>query len=212
MDFDAIEVKRLNGTEEFHHTGDGLGFTVRDFWSWSASDLVSNATRGILAEYIVGRAVGAEMVIRDEWGAYDLKTPGGIRIEVKSAAFLQSWSQKKLSPISFNYAKHYYWDPDKGEQVREAGRCSDVYVFALLAHTDKNTVNPLDLSQWEFYVVPTVWINTRERSQHSITLASLKKYFTATSYSELAGRISAEAEMLRKIQSGEMVSDPEVLP
>lgn len=49
-----------------------------------------------------------------------------------------------------------------------------MYVFALLAHEDKSTVNPLDLGQWWFYVVPTSVLDTRERSQDSITLASLK--------------------------------------
>ncbi|WP_225323070.1 hypothetical protein [Synechococcus sp. RSCCF101] len=31
-------------------------------------------------------------------------------------------------------------------------RQADVYVFALLAHRDRATVNPRDLSHWQFYV------------------------------------------------------------
>lgn len=49
-----------------------------------------------------------------------------------------------------------------------------MYVFALLAHTDKPTVDPRDLSQWKFYVLPTQVLNERKRSQHSITLGSLE--------------------------------------
>jgi len=48
MDLEALKQKRLSGTEEFHNAGEILGFNVRDFWSWSVSDLVSNATKGIL--------------------------------------------------------------------------------------------------------------------------------------------------------------------
>lgn len=64
MDLGPIKAQRLNGTEEFHNAGTSLGFNVADFWGWSVSDLVSNASRGILAEYIVGRAVGADCLAR----------------------------------------------------------------------------------------------------------------------------------------------------
>lgn len=30
-----------------------------------------------------------------------------------------------------------------------------MYVFALLAYRKRETLDPLDISQWEFYVVPT---------------------------------------------------------
>ena len=48
-------------------------------------------------------------------------------------------------------------------------RHAQVYVFALLAHTGKATVNPLDLDQSAFYVLPTAVLDGRTRSQHSIT-------------------------------------------
>lgn len=67
------------------------------------SDLVSNATRCRLAEYIVARALGISTAgVRDEWAAYDLITPDGIRIEVKSAAYLQSWRQTALSKVELS--------------------------------------------------------------------------------------------------------------
>ncbi len=39
--------------------------------------------------------------LRAEWDAVDLTTPDGIRIEVKSAAYIQSWHQVRESTISF---------------------------------------------------------------------------------------------------------------
>lgn len=62
------------------------------FWRWSASDLVSNTMRGVLAEYIVALAMGidTEEGVRREWDAYGLVLGDGTKVEVKSAAYIQS--------------------------------------------------------------------------------------------------------------------------
>ena len=86
------------GNELFHWKGQSLDISLLDFWRWSVSDLVSNATRGRLAEFIVATALNVPFdQVRDEWGAYDLLTPEGIKVEVKSAAYIQSWYQSKPS-------------------------------------------------------------------------------------------------------------------
>jgi len=146
------------------------------YWQWSASDLVSNVTRGVMAEYIVGRAFGiGSGGVREEWAAYDLITPSGIKVEVKSAAYVQSWHQNRLSKITFRTPKTLTWDSDSNRQSQKAKRQANVYVFALLAHQEKKTIDPLDVSQWEFYVLPTLILDARKRSQHSITLSTLQK-------------------------------------
>jgi hypothetical protein len=149
------EVARKSGTERLHNGGTDLGVDLRSFWQWSVSDLVSNVTRGRLAEYIVASALGAPTDgVRDEWAAFDLVTQAGVRVEVKSAAYIQSWHQVRLSSISFVTPMTRAWDAETGVQNLEAKRQADVYVFALLAHTDKATVDPLDVSQWRFYILP----------------------------------------------------------
>jgi len=168
--------RQLDGSELFRIGSRELGFDVHDFWSWSVSDLVSNATRGILAEYIVAKACGVDTSRpRDEWAAVDLVTPEGVSIEVKSAAYIQSWHQDSYSKISFGVRKTLKWDPETNQQGSEPERAADVYVFALLAHRDQATLDPLNLDQWEFYVLPTATLNDRKRSQHSITLLSLQR-------------------------------------
>lgn len=186
-DLKRLNVTRKEGREPFHTNGRQLDFDLLSFWRWSASDLVSNATRGIIAEYIVARALGlAEKGVRDEWAAFDLETPSGVKIEVKSAAYVQSWRQKQLSSIMFLTPKTRAWDADTNIQSRESKRQADVYVFALLAHTDKATVDPLNLDQWRFYVLPTSVLDARKRSQHSITLKSLENLCSgAVTYVEL---------------------------
>ena len=96
---------RQSGEEPFRNAGETLSFDVLSFWQWSASDLLSNATRGILVEYIVARALDASPDgVRDEWAAFDLLTGNGTKVEVKSAAYVQSWHQNKLSNICFSMA------------------------------------------------------------------------------------------------------------
>ena len=182
-----LTITRKEGRESFHTNGRQLNFDLLSFWQWSASDLVSNATRGIIAEYIVARALGlAEKGVRDEWAAFDLETLSGVKVEVKSAAYIQSWHQKRLSSITFITPKTRAWDADTNVQSREVRRQADVYVFALLALTDKATVDPLNLDQWRFYVLPTAVLDARTRSQHSITLKSLEKLCDgAVTYTDL---------------------------
>jgi hypothetical protein len=177
MDLPPIKTQIKFGNEQFKKNNTPINFTLSDFWRWSCSDLVSNATRGKLAEFLVATALGISvtMSVRDEWSAWDLTTPEGIKVEVKSAAYVQSWHQEDLSKISFLVPKTRAWSPETNRQEDISERHADVYVFALLAHQDKPTIDPLELSQWQFYVIPTEKLNKRERSQHSITLPPLEK-------------------------------------
>jgi len=42
--------------------------------------------------------------------ACDVTAPSGLRIEVKTSAYVQSWKQSKLSAISFDIAPKRGWD------------------------------------------------------------------------------------------------------
>ncbi len=185
--------KRKTGNEQFRDCSKVLDFDLLDFWQWSCSDLLSNVTRGVLAEYIVARALGIVGGLREGWAAFDLVSPQGIKVEVKSAAYLQSWHQGGLSAISFRTPKTRAWSADTNKLSDEPQRHADVYVFAVLVHTDKATVDPQDFAQWEFYVVPTRVLNERQRSQHSITLTSLQSLAQPVGFGELLAAIQHAA-------------------
>lgn len=185
-DLGPIKAKRRDGSEPLLSTGRPIGGSVADFWAWSASDLLSNATRGILAEFIVAQALGVSGGVREEWTPWDLTTPSGVKVKVKSAAYIQSWHQRKLSAIAFNITKRLGWDAVTGRSEVVPARPAEVYVFALLAETDKSAINPLNLDQWKFYVLPTSVLDERARSQHSITLPSLRKLTDSIGFAELA--------------------------
>jgi hypothetical protein len=87
---EQLVVLPKHGDEQFHASNDELGFSIKDFWIWSSSDLMNNVTRGHLAEFIVAKAIGTAEGVRNEWATYDLTTPTGIKVEVKSAAYPRS--------------------------------------------------------------------------------------------------------------------------
>ena len=163
------------GTEPFVDNGQPLAFDLRSCWQWFGSDILSNTMRGLIAEYLVARDLGVQDRIREEWAAYDLETLAGVKIEVKSAAYLQSWHQKALSTISFGISPTTAWNPETGIYEGSARRQADVYVFALLHHRDKRTVNPVDVAQWTFYVLATSVLNRRLPAQKQVSLSSLRK-------------------------------------
>lgn len=186
LDLSPIEAVSKTGEEELTYYGSNLGYKLLNFWQWSVSDILSNATRGRFAEFIVGTAIGLdEKSIRNEWGAYDLESRDGIKIEVKSASYIQSWKQKDYSKISFSIKPAKYWDAQNGIFEDIAKRHADIYVFCLLKDKNQKNINPLKLEQWSFFVLPTYRIDKYTRSQISITLNSLLSLTKEIPYSEL---------------------------
>lgn len=190
----AIETTRKTGDEPFEFNGSSLPMSLLSFWQWSSSDIVGNAMRGILAEYIVASSVGMNSGIRTEWDAFDIETPEGIKVEVKSGAYVQSWEQKKHSTIQFSIRPTQGWDSESNERNSEVRRQADVYVFCLLKHKDQSSINPLNLDQWVFYVLPTSILNQSVGAQKTITLNSLESLNPSkVNYGELHASIEAAA-------------------
>ena len=191
METPFVKQTRKTGRELFTVGGNAAGMSMADFWVWAYSDMVNNTERGILAEFIVASALGVADGIRSAWEKYDLSFMGR-GVEVKSAAYVQAWHQKKPSPIIFDIRPTRGWDATTGQYDAEQKRQADVYVFCLLAHADKATLNPLDLSQWEFYVVPTAWLNEMLPTQKSVSLSFLKRHnVTPCGYTKIRSRVEA---------------------
>lgn len=197
-DLPAIPARRRTGTEPITDRGQPLGPTVADFWAWSASDLLANTARGVLAEFLVAVALGItggrhgiEEGVRPDWVAWDVTTAEGVKVEVKCSGYIQTWEQTRLSAIAFSVRAARGWDPDTNLTDVEPQRHADVYVFALHAEQHQEHVDPLELTQWEFYVLPTCRLD--ERGQRSITLAALRTLTAALSWSQLRTAVDAAA-------------------
>lgn len=178
----------LTGDEYFTFDAMPTGYMLRDFWAWNSSDLLNNTMRGALAEFIVastlnsGQSDAESMNLnfskpRTDWDAYDLlypctDWPEGVKIEVKSAAYLQSWEQNHLSRIQFSIRPTRSWTSTEGYSD-EIVRQSDLYVFCLFSCKDRNAAFPLNLDQWEFYVLRTSILDEQLGSQETLSFSTL---------------------------------------
>ncbi len=123
--------------------------SVLNFWRWAFGDLRSNITVGTLAEWIVAQLLELPIGTKPPYGIYDLQTPAGRRIEVKAAAYLQGWDQRRLSNIAFSISRTLSWEARTGFGLERA-RHADWYVFCLQHCQDPAKWDALDLDQWEF--------------------------------------------------------------
>lgn len=173
-----IAPEMLSGDESIYCSGEATGLSVLDFWRWQGSNLLDNSLRGVLAEFYVTSALECKKAPRVEWDGYDCLTREGIKVEVKTSAYIQSWDQAKLSSIQFDIAPKLAWDAKTNTYSTEPKRHADVYVFCVHAHKDQTTINPLDLSQWDFYVLSTKRLDAEIPFQKSIYLKALVDRFS----------------------------------
>jgi hypothetical protein len=186
--------KRLTGEELFQSSGRNLTTSLLSFWQWMSSDLLSNATRGRLAEYLVATDIGIAGGVRREWISYDLTTPQGTKIEVKSAAYIQGWNQSRPSIISFDIRPTIGWDPDTALFGDAQRRQADVYVFCLLDEQDPVKVDPMDVVQWRFFVLATRVLDLKCPVQKSIGFKKLLALGPEeTQFGGLAGAVTRAA-------------------
>ena len=158
------------------------GVTILEYWQWAYSGIVGNTERGNLAEFLVAQALDIATDVRNDWEDFDLTTKDGAKIEVKSSAIVQSWRQTRIYPPRFSIRKTLpTWDYSSTTKQRYA----DIYVFCLLAHLDKETINPMDVSQWEFYALRTDVIDRDLGDAQSISLRDLRSRSKQYVYSEL---------------------------
>jgi hypothetical protein len=160
------------------------------FWLWAYSDFLSNANRGLLADYLVGCALGCDMCgSRREWDRHDLETRGGVTIEVKASGYVQSWAQQRPSSISFDIGRSRAWSYETNTTEHEPSRSVDIYLFCVRNETDRARADALDPSQWHFAVVTRRELDRVFGEQKRMTLAPLLRRLEieTVTYDELSG-------------------------
>jgi hypothetical protein len=159
--------------------------SVLDFWRWAFSDLRTNIVRGVLAEYLVAQAVGDPSPLREAWDNWDVTTATGIKVEVKSSAYLQSWNQRKLSAITFSGLTGREWSAQTNELAADRTLRAEVYVFAIHTCREPDQYDPLEIEDWEFRVMSAAQL--AEHGYRSVTLSFLNRHApTAYSLNDLA--------------------------
>ena len=168
----------LSGNEKFTLHGKDTCMTVLDYWAWSCSDLYDNTMRGVMAEFLIASSFTeglpfASSQVRTNWLSYDVTSPTGRRIEVKSAAYIQSWNPEDVySQIKFDIGKKLAWDGTS--YASKPDRNCDLYVFCVFTALTRD-ISVLNLDYWDFYVLPTSVLNEKVPEQKSIMLSSLLK-------------------------------------
>jgi hypothetical protein len=187
-----------NTDKAFKNFDSELGFSVDDFGKWLLSDLISNSLRGKLAEFIVSKALGIQDdEIRSEWNAYDLEY-GKHKIEVKSSAYIQSWNRPtgRYANPQFGIGTKKGWDA-KTNTIGELKRHANLYVFCMFKCKDWGAANPLQVDQWDFYVVTTDELNEKLPDQKTIGLASLTRIFNVKPVSFEQVKLACDEAMIR---------------
>lgn len=181
------------GNEHFTFDGMPVNRLLSDFLLWVSSDLTNYVTRSILAEYIVSSALDFDIALRQNNEPYRLTYCGNI-IEIKSSAYIQSLQTDVLTSPIFGIAPTYAFDEN---EIVKRERKSQMYVFCLLDCLNRETVEPLQLEQWKFYVLPTSVLNEKCGEQKTLTLNALKALNpTEATYETLKNVIKNYAERI----------------
>lgn len=183
------------------------GLTAGDFWSWAYANLLENTVRPVFAEFIVGTLLGVVSNGRKAWDAVDLHYRGRA-IEVKSSAFVQAWSQTRPSPIHFDIASKLPWDQTTNTWSAASARSADCYVFCLYPEQDRARAHPLDVTAWQFWVLPTPQINAVFGPQARVALSRIQPLTPAVGAAELRTAIHAALGLVDEGSSARAMETP----
>lgn len=170
------------GTEGFMIGGKPIGFNLLDFWQFQFSNIYDLQEH--IAEFLVAKALGLdEPYNRDGWTLWDIEYRN-VKIEVKETGYYYSWqkdghiSEQRTWGITKAFTE--YKNPHS-----EYKRQSDIYVFCLNIGKNEKDSYPLELSNWEFYVVKTKVINEKYNEQKTISLSRIRELTKPIHYNEI---------------------------
>jgi hypothetical protein len=179
---------RLHGSETLTGlAGSSNDVSVLDFWQWAFSDLCANNIRGVFAEWMVAKILELPQPVRDSWHPWDLVTPDGVTIEVKTSAYVQSWEQPNPSKILFGGLRGRLLDAKTNKYDQQATFNADLYVFCVQIEKDVSIWDALRLEQWRFYMVQNpqlAKVNCRTLSLS--TVKTMSPEMNATEFREAA--------------------------
>ncbi len=154
-------------------------FDQIEFWRYAYSNLKDNRNRSAFAEYMVAKALGVSEPPLTSWESYDIKTASGVKVEVKTSGYIQSWKQTKPTIPTFDIKQKQGWAGETNEYDGIKDRQADVYVFCLHNEKDKDKADPLQSDQWIFYVVSTIRINELLEDQKTVGLSTIEEVLGA---------------------------------
>jgi hypothetical protein len=112
-----------------------------------------------------------------DYGGWDFEHAGGAKLEVKQAAWLQTWDDELRPPpakrrISFDIAARTGWWDAASKWIPNAGRHAHLYVFGY--HGQITECDQRRPDQWEFFTVPTAELDGKLPTQKKVSLKWLR--------------------------------------
>ena len=174
----------MNANEKFIIDNNELDFGILDFWKSKYSNVFN--MQEYIAEFIVEKALGIEKSQNiDYWTLYDILYRNK-RIEIKETSYYHPWNENgKVSKVrTFGITKaNSNYETKESENKYE--RQNDIYVFCLNNGFTKETSDPMNLNNWEFYVVPTKIIDEKCGDNKTISLGRVKKLSEPINYKKI---------------------------
>lgn len=189
----------MQGDEKFILNNEQLDFDITDFWRFQYSNIYS--LHGEIAEFIVARALGiTEAQNSAYWTLWDI-TYNNIKIEVKATAYFHLWNTDGniSSQRMFSIAKASGEYDSQIAGNNEIKRQNDIYIFCLVNGETKETSYPLNLDNWEFYVVPTWFLNEKCGEQKKISVGRIRNFgFKKITYKDLRNEVDKVISELKE--------------
>ena len=174
----------MNNNGKFIFNNNELDFGILDLWKSKYSNIYN--MQDVIAEFLVEKALGIDKAQNtDYWTLYDILYRD-CRIEIKQTGYYHPWNENgKISEMRrFGITKaNSKYENKESSNIYE--RQNDIYVFCLNVGKTKETSNPLNIDNWEFYIVPTKKINEVCKNYKSIGLNKVKKIATKVNYFEI---------------------------
>lgn len=187
-------MKFMTGNETFDFNNESAGFNMLDFWQFEFSNIYDMQDE--ISEFIVAKALGIDVPYNKElWTLYDIYYKK-MRIEVKETSYYHPWNVEgkvsKQRTFGITMANSSYEDK---EHPNKYERQNDIYVFCVVNGETRENANPLNLNNWDFYVIPTYVINEKCKKNKTISLNRIHSLgYKPIQYDELKKEIDKVIE------------------
>ena len=174
----------MNGNERFILNNKELEFGILDLWQSKYANIYN--MQDVIAEFLVEKALVIDKAQNtDYWTLWDILYRG-YRIEVKETGYYHPWNENgKISfQRKFGITKaNSNYESEETENKYE--RQNDIYVFCLNTGDTRETSNPMNVNNWEFYIVRTAVINQECGNNKHISLGRVRKIAKSVKYEKI---------------------------
>ena len=170
--------------KKFIYNNKELDFSVLDFWEYKYSSIYN--LQEVIAEFLIEKALKIEKSYNvDYWTLFDILYRNK-RIEIKQTAYYHPWNDNsKISHVrTFDIRKtNSNYEDNTNENKFE--RQNDIYIFCVNIGMDKESAYPLNINNWDFYIVLTKTINEICKDNKTISLNRVKKIANKVDYGNI---------------------------